>query len=351
MKAKQTAQLRAECTELLDGTRHHLELLKYDSVLVTGGTGFMGSWLAEYLTCANDELGLGMRVFLLADRASEFKKKAPHLARRKDVFLLRQDVRLLDEIPPEVNWIIHAAGSPDSRLHASNPVHVIQTIVQGTQATLSAAARLPNLKRFLHVSSGQVYGPQPWELEALPETYPGNVECASYMAVYPEAKRVAETWCAVFRSQWRLPLVTVRPFAFIGPYLSLDRPWAVTNFLRDSLLGGPVRIAGDGETVRSYLYGSDMASWLIALLGRGEIGCIYNVGSPHAVTVRQLAELIVRCHPVPPRIVTNVASQQSHCRSRFVPDVRRAMKLTGLNVTVDLPTAVERTLRWHSHSA
>jgi dTDP-glucose 4,6-dehydratase len=226
---------------------------------------------------------------------------------------------------------------------------VAQTIVNGTVAALTAAARLPNLKRFLNVSSGLVYGPQLWEQEAIAETYLGKVDCASYTAVYPEAKRMAETICAIFRSQSRMPVVNVRPFAFVGAYLPLDRPYAVTNFLRDGINGGPIRIVGDGETVRSYLYGSDAAAWLVTLLTRGNVGSSYNLGSPDGVALKDLAETIARAFPEPRRVVMNLAAPQGK-RSRWVPDVRRAAEL-GVQMRVALPAALDRTLRWHTSDA
>lgn len=341
-----SAQVRVECRELLHGIRDDLELLRYESVLVTGGTGFMGTWLAELLTCANDELDLGVRLHLLSENASDFKDRAPHLASRKDVFLIERDVRMLGEISNEVGWIVHAAGSPDTRLHVSEPMRVLQTIVNGTMTTLTAAVRLPNLKKFLNISSGLIYGPQQWEQEAIPETHLGKVDCSSYAAVYPEAKRMAETVCAVFRSQSRLPVVNVRPFAFIGPYLNLERAYAVTNFLRDALQGGPIRIVGDGETVRSYLYGGDMAAWLVVMLIRGVIGTSYNLGSPDEVTLRSLAEKISQAFPEPRRVLINPAGSLGK-RSRWIPDIKRAEDL-GLRASVNLRRAIERTLSWHT---
>ena len=82
---------------------------------------------------------------------------------------------------------------------------------------------------------------------------------SAFPAAYAEAKRYGESLCTLFRNQFRLPIVNVRPFSFVGPYQSLDAPWAINNFIRDVVMRQPIRIQGDGTAVRSYMYGADMA--------------------------------------------------------------------------------------------
>jgi dTDP-glucose 4,6-dehydratase len=266
---------------------------------------------------------------------------------RKDITLIERDVRSILELPEEVNWIIHAAGNPDNRLHVSDPLRTMQVITQGTQAILEAATRLPNLKRILNISSGLVYGTQPWEVDAIAESAAGAVDCAAVGSAYAEAKRYAETLCAAYRNQHRLPIVNARPFAFIGPYQLLDRPWAVNNFIRDGLLGGPIRILGDGQTVRSYMYPSEMALWLLTILLQGAVGQSYNVGSPEGVTLQQLAEKIAVGMPGPIKILSRTGGEAGLRRSKFVPDVSLAQRTLGLAVRMTLDAAIRRTLGWH----
>ncbi|HEX9972771.1 MAG TPA: NAD-dependent epimerase/dehydratase family protein, partial [bacterium] len=230
---------------------------------------------------------------------------------------------------------------------ASDPLRVMQVISNGTGAVLEAATRLPDLKRFLNVSSGLVYGQQLWELDGIPEHFVGGLDCSSVHAAYTEAKRFGETLCAAYRNQHRLPIINVRPFAFIGPYQLLDRPWAINNFIRDSLLGGPIRVLGDGQTVRSYMYPSDMAWWLLSILVHGTTGLSYNVGSPQGVTLLRLAEIVASNFLVRPQIVLNVSPDQKFRRSKLVPDISLAQKTLGLGLTVDLEMAIRRTILWN----
>jgi dTDP-glucose 4,6-dehydratase len=342
------SSVRKDVEEVLTGgAQEALSSLKGGSILITGGTGFMGSWLVETLAVLNDKFGYGIKVRLLAKHASQFRARASHLAERKDVELVDRNVTNIIELDGDVSHIIHAAANPDNRLHASDPLRVMNVIYKGTESALAAASRLGGLKKFMNISSGLVYGPQPLDLEAVPEDFSGGPDCASIMSVYPEAKRCAETLCAVYRNQFKMPVVTARPFAFIGPYQLLDKPWAVNNFISDALRGAPINILGDEKTVRSYMYPSDMAFWLLRILAAGESGRAYNVGSPCAVTLAELAAKVASNFTPQPEIVLASKSSRPARRSRFVPDVKAAENLLGLKIRVGIDEAVRKTLLWH----
>ena len=114
-----------------------------------------------------------------------------------------------------------------------------------------------------------MYGVQPWDMPSIDEDFAGPLRCNDVSAVYAESKRFAEVVAQCAVSESKLPVVTLRPFAFVGPYQSLQLPWAVTDFIRDSMAGGPIRIMGDGSTVRSIMYASDYAFWVLAALACG----------------------------------------------------------------------------------
>lgn len=339
--------IRRDCNEVLINQVSSLAELKNQCLLITGGTGFMGTWLTEMVSFLNDHYNFNTKMILLSERAHNFSGKAPHLAMRKDVVLLTRGITSVVELPDEVTMIIHAAATPDNRLHASEPLSTAQVIVNGTTALLAAASRLPNLKRMVNVSSGLIYGAQPFHLENMPENYFGGMDCSSASAAYGEGKRFAETLCGIYRSQYKMPIINVRPFAFIGPYQLLDRPWAINNFLHDSLLGGPIRILGDGETVRSYMYPSDMAFWLLRILVDGAIGQSYNIGSPVGITLRQLADKIADDFVIKPKIVLGISPMAQKKRSKFIPNIELAQTTLGLQVTVDIDDAIKRTILWY----
>ena len=347
MNSSALEKIRADVAEVVKDNVQLLAPLKGGKILITGGTGFVGTWLVETLAYLNDQFGYGVRMQLLAKHASQFKARVPHLGGRKDVALIDRDVKDIIEINDDVAYVIHAAANPDNRLHASDPLRVMGVISKGTESALAAASRISGLKKFMNISSGLVYGPQPLGLEALPEIFLGGPDCASIMSVYAESKRFAETLCTVHRNQYKMPVVTARPFAFIGPYQLLDKPWAVNNFINDALRGGPINIMGDEHTVRSYMYPSDMAFWLLRILAAGESGHAYNVGSPHGITLKELADKIASNFTPQPQVALASKAYKAQHRSRFVPDVKAAETDLGLRLTVGIDEAIKNTLLWH----
>jgi len=340
--------VRKDCLEVLQGRAELLRPLKGELLTVTGGTGFVGTWLTELITCLNDEYKFGTQLVLVAREIDHFKKTRPHLANRSDIRFVKSDVRYTVDVPKETNWLIHAAANPNSRFHSTYPVETMTMIADGTAAILRAVDRCSAFKMFMNISSGSVYGAQPMNLERIPESYVAGAGPAynTVSAGYAEAKRYGELLCSSFRSQTRLPVTTVRPFAFIGPYQGLETPWAVNNFIHDSMNGRAIRILGDGQTVRSYMYPSDMAFWLLRILTAAETGSCYNVGNPTGMALGDLASQVAAQFSPRPEVMFSVEPSAA-APSRLVPDVSLAEKKLGLNITVPLEQALQRTIQWN----
>lgn len=348
MKDGDGDRLREDCGRALGhDPLGRLSTLRAATVLVTGGTGFVGTWLAQTVACLNDAFEFKMRLILMATHPEVLHQTAPHLARRVDIRLLEQDVRNLSEIPGEVQFIVHAAGTPDSRFHASNPIRTLETYGMGSHAVYAAASRLPELRKILHLSSGLVYGHQGQEGGAIHERMFSGFNPSVPGAVYAEAHRAAEAISAAFRSQSGLPVTLARLFTFLGPFQLLDRPWAVNNFMRDALRGGPIRVQGDGETVRSFMYGADLAAWLLGLLAAGRNGVAYNVGSPEGIQLKELAHKIAGLVSPRPVVELNTLPQAHIPRTAWVPDVTLIRNELQVTLTHDLDGALQRTLEWN----
>ena len=145
--------------------------------------------------------------------------------------------------PGEFTYLIHAATEASASLNNEEPLVMLDSITAGTRRVLDFAAQQP-LKAFLFTSSGAVYGKQPPEMTHIPETYTGAPDPLDPKNAYAEGKRYAELLCSIYSRQYHVPVKIARCFAFVGPYLPLDIHFAIGNFIRDGLNGGPIVVKG-----------------------------------------------------------------------------------------------------------
>ena len=314
-------------------------------LFVTGGTGFIGRWLLESLRHANERYGLGMVATILTRSPETFRAKAPQLANYPSFRFISGDVT--DFVSPrgEFTHLIHAATDASADLNEKDPRRMLDTVIQGTRRVLDLAVEKA-VQRVLFLSSGAVYGQQPWETERVPETWIGSPNCVDPRAAYAEGKRAAEMLCAIYGKQFGAKVAIARIFALLGPCLSLDIHFAAGNFIRDAMEGKPVIVKGNGLPCRSYLYAADLTVWLWHMLVRAEPGKPYNVGSDESVSIRDLAERISRVLGNGDFQVLG-AQDMGWNPGRYVPDIALIGRDLGLFKTVSLDEAIRRTALSH----
>lgn len=341
---------RADLDHVLQHTRPLWDELRGQSVFITGGTAFVGIWLLESLLWADAQLGLGVDVTVLTRDVQAFRQRVPHLAASRSVQLLQGDAASFEFPSGCYPYVVHAAMEPAYAPTAERPLSAFTSNVNGTQHVLEFA-RTHGVRRLLLTSSGAVYGRQPHDLTHIPEDYPGAPATEDPASVYGQAKRVSEFMCSMYGRVHGFDAITARLFAFVGPWLPLDSNFAVGNFVRDAMAGTPVRIGGDGTPWRSYLYAADMACWLWTLLLRGRPGTAYNVGSPQALTIAELAHAVV--HATAPGTPVEIAARPvpGAPAARYVPATARAQQELGLGVHITLDEGIRRTVQWHRSAA
>ncbi|MET0334442.1 MAG: NAD-dependent epimerase/dehydratase family protein [Rhizobacter sp.] len=317
--------------------------LQGQHLFLTGGTGFIGKWLLATLLDANTHHQLGCRVTVLTRNPQAFRTEVPHLADAAGVELIAGDVRHLNLGERHVDRIVHAATDVAA---AASDSETFDTCVQGTRQVLELARRCQ--ASLLLVSSGAVYGNQAPDIPALREDHPVPAEPVHAASGYTAGKRAAEWLAHAHAREHGLDLKIARCFAFVGPYLPLDKHFAIGNFLRDALAGQPITIQGNGTPLRSYLHAADMAAWLWAILLEGHPLGIYNVGGDEALSIRQLAERVVNAtgsasvvHVLQPPAAGTPAA-------RYVPDVSKVKAELALTEPIGLDDALRRTAAWHA---
>jgi nucleoside-diphosphate-sugar epimerase len=344
-------QTRHPLQEDLDCVMSHaqgvLQGLREKEVFISGGTGFFGKWLLESLVWADAKLGLGTTAHVLSRDPDAFRGRYPRLANAPQIKLHKGDVREFDFPLDRVDFVVHAATDASSPLNEHDPLLMLDTIVAGTRRMLDFASRA-KARRFLLTSSGAVYGEQPPGLSHVPESYVGGPVPSEPASAYAEGKRVSELLCSIYQRHHGVEAVIARCFAFVGPYMELNAHYAVGNFIRDGLAGGPIRVTGDGTPYRSYLYVADLAVWLWTLLLQGQPGRAYNVGSDEPITVGDLARRVSGCLPGHPEVVVAQAAAADRPASRYVPCTDLARRELGLQCWTGLDEGLRRTIQFHA---
>lgn len=341
----ETWKLSDDLDDVLARTDTLWPSLKGARIFLTGGTGFIGCWLLESLRHANEHHRLSISATVLTRNPTAFADKAPHLAHYPGFEFIQGDVSTFTSPTGEFTHLIHAATEASADLNENDPRRMFDTVVTGTRRALDFAVE-KNIGRTLFLSSGAVYGQQPWEMNHVPETWQGAPDCLNARNTYAEAKRTAEMLCAIYAKQFGIAFVSARIFALLGPYISLGIHFAAGNFIRDAMDRKPIIVNGNGLPVRSYLYAGDLTVWLWHLLVRGTSGAAYNVGSEEGISIRDLAEKVATLVGTGEFTVRGAADTGWN-PGRYVPETKLIANQFGLYRSVSLDDAIRRTALWN----
>jgi nucleoside-diphosphate-sugar epimerase len=349
--------LASDLDQVLDATRDYWEHLRGERIFITGATGFFGCWLLETFAWANRRLNLDARATILSRHPERLNKKLTHL-QSEPIEAVTGDVRNFAFPAGTFSHLIHAAAESSTDLNSRAPRQMFDTVVQGTRHCLDFAEQA-HTRRCLFVSSGAVYGKQPPELNHISEDFPGGPDPLDPASAYAEGKRAAELLCVLATRKSGLQPSIARCFAFVGPYMKLDAHFAIGNFIRDYLQADAIRVQGDGTTVRSYMYASELMIWLWTILFRGKPCRAYNIGSEDAVSIAALAREVASVSrdesdaPVVSRrrggLPVEIAREPiiGAPVARYVPCTRRAREELGLTCSIPLRDAIVRTIAWN----
>ncbi|MEU1540699.1 NAD-dependent epimerase/dehydratase family protein [Actinacidiphila glaucinigra] len=266
------------------------------TVLVTGASGMLPSYVVHTLLALNDRHGLGITVHGLVRNREKATRLLADLLDRPDFNLVVQDVSEPLELPGPVDYVIHGASAARPALHGSQPVMTIKANLLGTFHLLDLCVAKAS-RGFLLMSSAEVYGAQPPETELIGEQSYGGFDILNPRACYAEGKRAAETICATYQAQYGIAGRVVRFGHVYGPGMALDDGRVQADFAANVVLGKDIVLNSDGSGVRTYTYVADAIAGLFYALLRGE-ETAYNVADPAGlISIRGLAELFTEVRP------------------------------------------------------
>jgi dTDP-glucose 4,6-dehydratase len=307
-------------------------------VLVTGGAGFIGSHLCDRL------LAEGHSVVVVDNLVTGSTANIAHLAGRDDFRFVRHDVSNFIFVPGAVDAVVHLASpaSPNPLSPYGYPNLPIQTLKVGALGTHNAlGVARANRARFLLASTSEVYG-DPLE-HPQRETYWGHVDPIGPRSVYDEAKRFAEAITMAYHRYHGLDTRIVRIFNTYGPRMRKDDGRVIPNFITQAIAGEPLTIYGDGQQTRSFCYVDDLVEGIYRLLLSDEHLPV-NLGNPHEMTVRELAEAVNRLTGNRAGMTVLPERRGKDDPQRRKPDISRAIQILGWEPADDLETGLRRTI-------
>lgn len=301
-------------------------------ILVTGGAGFIGSHLVEYL------LQQGHEVLVIDNYFTGSKENLAHLRDHPRLELIRHDV--VNPFMVEVDQIYNLA-CPASPVHYQyNPVKTIKTNVLGTLHALGLAKRVR--ARILQASTSEIYGDPAVHPQS--EDYWGHVNCIGVRSCYDEGKRVAETLMLDYHRQNEVDIRIARIFNTYGPRMAINDGRVISNFVVQALLGEDLTVYGEGRQTRSFCYIADLVAGLVRLMNLDHFPGPVNLGNPEEYTILELAQRTLELTGSPSRLVFKPLPADDP-RQRC-PDITKAKTLLGWQPTVSLADGLRQTISY-----
>jgi nucleoside-diphosphate-sugar epimerase len=342
------SQLSDDLDQILNETEPSLRKIANQSVLLTGGTGFIGTWLTKSWSHAAKNWASTGRLVIVSRDPQAFARQ--HGALSDKVTFVRGDIRSIDlRNTGQFDLVVHAATPARATINSNSPDEMLSIILDGQRNVIEQVSG-SGRPRVLFTSSGAVYGPQPADIDRVPETQLTGPDPLNPLAAYHEGKRMAELLLSIAARHGLIESVVARLFAFVGPFLPLDEHFAVGNFIRDALGGGPIIVKGDGLTVRSYQYPTDMVRWLWTLADKAIPQRAYNVGSDQGLSMREIAIAVAEACGVEEIRVLGTPDTTKPI-DRYLPDVTRVAGELGLINNVEFKDALRRTITWNRQVA
>lgn len=270
---------------------NRLDFLSGKTVLISGATGMLGSCLTDALMVWSQQQAKSCRVIAVGRNQEAARRRFGCYWENEHFMFIQQDIcKPLDHFSESVDFIIHAASPADPVNMAKYPVDTLLANVLGTKSLLEYGLA-HGMKRFLFVSSGEVYGQPNENQEDFIEDYCGPLDLSNPRSCYPEGKRAAEVLCQSYRSQFGADVVIVRPCHLFGPTMSRQDSRAVAEFLWSAADGRDIVLKSDGLRERSHCYVADAVQGLLTVLEKGLSGEAYNIADRrYQMTIREFAE-------------------------------------------------------------
>ena len=328
-----------DTAEELDLIRKNLGQISFEDqrVLVTGGAGFLGSWMCDTL------LASGAHVTCVDNFASGRKGNIQHLMDNERFRFIEHDITTPLPLEMRPDYVFHMASRASPFEFEHYPIQILKANTMGVLVALGIAKK--HGAKIVYTSTSEVYGNP--DIVPTPETYYGNVNPIGPRGCYDEAKRCGEAYVMAYRKQHNLDARIARIFNTYGPRIRMDGIYGrvIPRFICQALNGDPITVFGDGSQTRSFTYVTDQVEGLLRLASLDAArGQVINIGNVNEITVLTLAKKVIEITGSSSTLSFHPLPEDDPLRRR--PDVTRAKKILGWEPKVPLEKGLVRTIEW-----
>lgn len=286
-------------SELYESDIRYVSQLKLDwkvleekTILVTGATGMIGTFLIDVLMYRNIKYQNKISILALSRNKNKLEQTFKEYKDSKYVHLIEQDVTREFSYNKKIDYIIHAASNTHPIEYAKDPIGTITSNVLGTFNLLECAKKHSGCKMIL-LSSVEIYGENRGDIDKFDESYIGYINCNTLRAGYPESKRLAESMLQAYRTQEKVDSVSIRLCRTYGPTVAKDDSKAISQFIRCAVENHNIVLKSEGNQLYSYVYVADAVSAILYVMLYGKSGEAYNVADEKSdITLKNLAEIL-----------------------------------------------------------
>lgn len=321
--------------------------LRGKSVMLSGATGMIGSFLVDVLMAKNASEDLNCTVYALGRNEQKAMTRFSKHVDDKHLAFLQYDVNkpLIHDELGTVDYVLHLASNTHPMLYSTDPIGTITTNIIGLQNMLEYSID-HHATRFAFASSNEVYGENRGDTELFDEDYCGYINSNTMRAGYPESKRCGEALCQAYKAQKNLDVVILRFTRSYGPTMLMSDTKAISQFIKKGVAGEDIVLKSAGNQFYSYQYAADSVSGLLYILLCGENGEAYNIAEEHSdITLKDLAAIISDINgkdvvfEIPD--ATEAAGYSTATKARLDGTKLQAL---GWHPRFDIKTGIERTI-------
>lgn len=321
------------------------EKLNEKKIMITGASGMIGSTLIRMIMEYNQEENAGIQIVGISRNNQTATVQLGKVMEMSDFFYISADINVPLEDMGAFDYIIHCASNTHPRQYSMDPIGTIMTNVLGTKHLLDYAAS-HSVKRFVFLSSVEIYGENRGDMDTFSEDYFGYIDCNTLRSGYPEGKRLGESMCNAYAKQKGIDFVIPRLSRTYGPQLLETDSKAISQFIHKAVLGEDIVLKSKGDQLFSYTYSEDAAAAVLLTMLKGKSGEAYNVSDSKSVaTLAELAGMLAeigKCNVIY-ELPDEIEKAGYSTATKAVLDATKLKKL-GWRARVHIREGLERTV-------